>query len=136
MSALPLHRISLREISNWGGEAFWVYDHVLAARPGALLLVPVHLVDGSLKDLCALCPVPFESALAVMDQDKRLAFRDLVQLQLAEQARWPLVQELTGPGLWHAAQLPELRSTVYLHEFGTRLAVVDEFRITETVRGV
>ncbi len=128
-------RVVLSHILEWGrGEAYWVYDHVVAAKAGALLMVPAGIVDGSLKGLCALCPVPYESALAVMDQAGTLDFADVLALELAAPAAWPFVREMAGQGAWFAARLAEFRSRVYRHELGTRLAVADEFLVRETLR--
>ena len=129
-------RVPLKHIADWGsGEAFWVYDHVLAARPGALLMVPVHLVEGGLNDLCALCPVPYEGALAVMDQERRLVFEDLVDVDMLSPARWTLVQAMAGDGCWFGAYLPEMKSMVFRHEHGLRLAVAEELVLSQSLRG-
>ena len=128
-------RIALKDVAAWGnGQVFWVYEHVMAAIAGAILMVPVRLVDGSLRDVCALCPVPYQSALAVMDQERALAFEDVIALDLAPETRWPMVQAMAGEGAWFGAPLPEFKSRVYLHEHGTRLAVADEFLVRETLR--
>lgn len=131
-----MSRAPITAIAAWGhGRAFWVFDHVMAAIPGGMLLAPVPMVEGSLRELCALCPVPYESALAVIDQDGRLPFTELLELQLEPQARWPLVQRIAGEGLWRASRLADYRCRVYHHESGLRLAVADEFLIREKTRG-
>lgn len=128
-------RVAVAEIVSWGGgNAFWAYDHVMAAIPGSILLVPVHRVVGSLRDLCALCPVPYESALAVIDERRQLDYRDLLQVELDDQVRWAVVEQLLGQGAWFVARLPEFRSRVYLHQSGARLAVADELVFREFLK--
>ncbi len=130
-------KVDLALIAEWGrGFAYWAYEYVLAARPGALLAVPVHLVDGPLKDVPALCPVPYDQALAVLDYEKRIAFSDVLELSLLPDAGWPLVSAMAGEGGWFAGALPELRSRVYCHEHGTRLAVANELIAHERARAV
>lgn len=128
-------RVDVSAIAGWaGGQAFWAYDHIMAAIPGAIFMVPVHRVLGSLRELCALCPVPYETALAVIDQGQALEYEDVLGVELVEGVRWPMVVEAVGEGAWFVAPLRELRSRVYRHESGARLAVANEFVLRETLR--
>lgn len=131
-------RVPLDAIAGWGtqGEAFWAYDFVMAAMPGGILMVPVHRVVGSLRNVCALCPVPYESALAVIDEDGRLQYEDLLAVELVPEAKWSLVDALAGPGTWFAAHLAEFRSRVLRHESGLRLAVAEEFVLRSSSRAI
>lgn len=48
-----------------GGAVYRCFGHAFAARFGALLAVPLHLLDGDLRRLVDGCPVNYEEALTV-----------------------------------------------------------------------
>lgn len=49
------------------GRVWRAFDHLLAAGPGRLLLVPVGLADGDLTGVIDGCPVPWGEVWAVVD---------------------------------------------------------------------
>ena len=56
-------------ISRFAGDG-WVwrsFDHLLAAGPGRLLLVPVGLADGDMTGVVDGCPVPWPEVWALLD---------------------------------------------------------------------
>lgn len=132
---LNLRKVELRDLAKWGsGHIYWAFNHVLSAIPGALLAVPTHLVIGSLRDVPALCPVPYTDALAVLDEQRRVTYADVLELALADQVQLEQLQAIVGPGCWLSGSLPELRSRIYRHENGTRLAVANELVLNEKSR--
>lgn len=48
-----------------GGAVYRCFGHAFAARYGALLAVPLHLLDGDLRSLVDGCPVNYDEALTV-----------------------------------------------------------------------
>lgn len=61
---IPL--VSLLPFSH-DGCAYRAFDHLILARPGALLLVPVWLATGNLKSVVDGCPVPWAEVFDVLD---------------------------------------------------------------------
>lgn len=61
---LPLE--SLCRFSH-DGRAFRSFDHLIFARMGVLLLVPVWMASGDLRRVVDGCPVPWEEAFDVLD---------------------------------------------------------------------
>ncbi len=49
------------------GRAFRSFDHLIFARVGCLLLVPVWMGAGDLRRVVDGCPVPWEEAFDVLD---------------------------------------------------------------------
>lgn len=49
------------------GRVYRAFDHLIAARPGALMIVPIRLVTGSVQDVIDGCPVPHEEVYAVLE---------------------------------------------------------------------
>lgn len=50
-----------------GGRVWRSFDHLIAAGPGTLLLVPIGEVDGDMTSVTDGCPVPWAEAWAVLD---------------------------------------------------------------------
>ena len=49
------------------GRVWRAFDHLLAAGPGRLLLVPVGLADGDMTGVVDGCPVPWPEVWALLD---------------------------------------------------------------------
>ena len=49
------------------GRVWRSFDHLMAAGPGRLLLVPVGLADGDMTRVTDGCPVPWPEVWAVLD---------------------------------------------------------------------
>ena len=81
----PIERLRLFSAN---GQVYRAFHHLLAARMGSLLLVPLHLVLGRCDAVIDGCPVPWEEVHAVLD--------------------YPAVNPLTNPAKWdiddHVAQ--------------------------------
>jgi len=81
----PIERLRLFSAN---GQVYRAFHHLLAARMGSLLMVPLHLVLGRCDAVIDGCPVPWEEVHAVLD--------------------YPAVNPLTNPAKWdiddHVAQ--------------------------------
>lgn len=49
------------------GQVYRAFNHLIAARMGTLLLVPIHLVTGRCEAVLDGCPVPWEEVHAVLE---------------------------------------------------------------------
>jgi hypothetical protein len=74
----PIERLRLFATD---GQVYRAFDHLIAARMGTLLLVPLHLVTGRCDALVDGCPVPWEELHAVIE--------------------YPSVRPLTNPDKWN-----------------------------------
>lgn len=94
----PIFNIdTLRQFSA-DGRVYRAFHHLIAARMGALLLVPLHLVQGRCAEVVDGCPVPWEEVCAVLD--------------------YPAVNPLTNPAKWNIGDHAQLFAG-----FGVDLAV-------------
>lgn len=59
----------LRSFSRPPAELHRAYDHLIAARLGMTLMVPVAATEGKLEPLIDLCPVPWVEATAILEAD-------------------------------------------------------------------
>lgn len=65
-SLFPLINVShLTQFAGDGG-LYRAFDHVLAARPGSVLLVPMYRASGDLSRLIDGCPVPWDEVDEVL----------------------------------------------------------------------
>lgn len=107
-------------------EVFRAFDHLIALHHGALLLVPVGLVDGDITGVIDRCPVPWPEVWAVLDvppvspealSPERLARLAPALAQALPPHGWvrdcvpagervPTLQRLTGPSGVRWASLP------------------------------
>jgi hypothetical protein len=60
----PIERVSLFAAD---GQVYRAFDHLIAARMGTLLLVPMHLVTGRCDAVIDGCQVPWEEVHAVLE---------------------------------------------------------------------
>lgn len=69
MTSLSLTRLPLETLLPFtqDGRVFRAFDHLILARVGALLLVPVWRVAGDLRRVIDGCPVPWEEVCDVLD---------------------------------------------------------------------
>lgn len=69
MNVPPLFRIPLVSLLAFAqdGRVFRSFDHLILARAGSLLLVPVWAADGDLRRVTDGCPVPWEEVFDVLD---------------------------------------------------------------------
>lgn len=63
----PFFHIDRLRLFSADGQAYRAFDHLIAARMGTLLLVPLHLVVGQRDALIEACPVPHEEVFAVLE---------------------------------------------------------------------
>ena len=63
-SFFPIERLHL---FSTDGQVYRAFDHLIAARMGTLLLVPMHLVTGRCDAVIDGCPVPWEEVHAVLE---------------------------------------------------------------------
>lgn len=73
----PIERLRLFSAD---GQVYRAYDHLIAARRGALLLVPQLMVVGRLIDVVGGCPVPWEEVHAVLQYPNNSPIRELRSL--------------------------------------------------------
>lgn len=87
--SFPIERLRLFATDGVVSRAF---HHLIAARMGTLLLVPLHLVTGRCDQVVDGCPVPWEEVHAVLE--------------------YPVINPLTRPAAWnvddHVQQLEYL----------------------------
>jgi len=62
----PLRRFSTN------GLIYRAFNHLIAARMGTLLMVPMQLIAGRCDDLIDGCPVPWEEVHAVLEYPHQL----------------------------------------------------------------
>lgn len=69
MTHPALLRIPLETLSAFShdGRVFRSFDHLILARPGALLLAPVWVAVGDLRRVIDGCPVPWVEVFDVLD---------------------------------------------------------------------
>lgn len=69
MTHPALLRIPLETLAAFAqdGQAFRSFNHLIFARLGALLLVPVWVAVGDLRQVFDGCPVPWEEVFDVLD---------------------------------------------------------------------
>lgn len=62
-------RIEVRVLQQFDlhGQLWRAFDHLIARRYGALLMVPVGLTHGNLRHVVDRCPVPLEEATAILE---------------------------------------------------------------------
>lgn len=64
----PIQRLTL---FTTHGQIYRAFNHLVAARMGTLLLVPMQLVSGSCETVLDGCPVPWEEVHAVLEYPSR-----------------------------------------------------------------
>ena len=79
---IPIDRIRL---FSTDGQLYRAFDHLIAARMGTLLLVPLHLVVGRCDEVLDGCPVPWEEVFAVLEYPQQPPYATLIQDDLIEQ---------------------------------------------------
>lgn len=69
MTTISLPHLPLEKLLPFAqdGRVFRAYDHLILARVGALLMVPVFRVSGDLRRVVDGCPVPWEEVCDVLD---------------------------------------------------------------------
>jgi hypothetical protein len=63
----------LRSFNRPATQLYRAYDHLIAARLGMTLMVPVAASEGKLEPLVDQCPVPWIEATAILDVDYEVA---------------------------------------------------------------
>lgn len=124
-----LHIESMRHFAA-DGLVYRAFNHLIAARMGALLLVPFHRVQGSFEAVVDGCPVPWEEVYAVLDYPAVHTFTN--------PARWNIhnhVRQLESFGIDPAAceldyiapmMNGEEKVLRLVHPYGVRFAVVTQ----------
>jgi len=51
------------------GRLYRAFDHLIAARHGSLLMVPLIVLQGRFDGVVDGCPVPWEEVCAVLDNE-------------------------------------------------------------------
>jgi hypothetical protein len=74
----PIERLRLFAADS---QVYRAFHHLIAARMGTLLLVPLHLVTGRCDAVVDGCPVPWEEVHAVLE--------------------YPAIHPLTNPSKWN-----------------------------------
>jgi len=87
----PLIPLSLIASFSRVDVAFRAFDHLIAPGVDGLLFVPIHLVDGDLRQVVDGCPVVWEEAWATIDSPVEEA-QDVAATQLAH--AWPRLASL------------------------------------------
>jgi hypothetical protein len=89
----PIERVRLFATD---GAVFRAFDHLIAARMGTLLLVPMHLVTGRCDAVVDGCPVPWEEVYSILE--------------------YPPINPFTNPSKWSgmASRADQLQQLQYL----------------------
>lgn len=100
-------------------RVFRAYGHVVAAECGLVAMAPLTAIDGPLQGLEDGCPVSWDEACAV------IAARPAALVALDSPDFGSAVARLgaLAPDGWLMATLPELRSVVFCHPCGVRVAM-------------
>jgi hypothetical protein len=101
-------------------RAFRSFGHAIAAEPGLVAVVPLHLLEGSLLGLVDGCPVPWDEACTVIDADAAGAEVDLDNPDFTDVVARLANVAVTG---WRMAALPALRAVLFAHDCGLRVAI-------------
>jgi hypothetical protein len=117
--------VAVSDMLRWGsGRLFWAFQHLIAARPGSVLLLPDRKALGALAAAQEACPVPYEQVLAALDP--ALAWRPVVGIDAAAFSGFLEAHAMAGPGPWDAARLEQLPAFVLRHVGGLRLAIAQD----------
>lgn len=108
-------------------RVFRAYGHAMVAESGLVAVVPLAAIDGPLQGLEDGCPVSWDEACAV------IAARPAAGVALDSPDFGSAVARLRAlaPDGWQMATLPELRSVVFCHPCGVRVAMTADlaFRV-------
>lgn len=63
----------LRGFNRPAAQLYRAYDHLIAARLGVTLMVPIAASEGKLEPLIDQCPVPWLEATAILEVNYELA---------------------------------------------------------------
>lgn len=68
-------RVHVRQLAPFSGDGrvYWAFDHLVAARSGAVLLVPMWVVHGPLDGCVHGCPVPWDEVFDVLHTPRHKA---------------------------------------------------------------
>lgn len=69
MTTTPVSAQLLRRFNRPDAKIYRAYDHLIAARIGMTLMVPVAATSGVLDDLIDRCPVPWLEATTIIAAD-------------------------------------------------------------------
>ena len=126
MNAVSLE-VSISAIAAFSadGRVFRAFGHVVGAKPGAILLVPLGRTTGSLRDLVDVCPVPWEEVWSVLDAP--LALPELMPTEEMCR-RFPRLAQVSPYG-WMRDRIPSFAAGVDValrltHPSGIRFASV------------
>lgn len=115
------------------GRAYRAFDHVICARDGAVLMVPLINVDGDLRRLVDRCPVPYEDCLSMLDEPE--AAPQQPALSFVAESGFHLAMHVFGPG-WAVGMTMQQRAWLFLHPVsGAKLAISRELEARQ-VQGV
>ena len=99
---LPEFSISSIAAFSSSGYVHRAFGHLVAAKPGSLLVVPLPLVTGDLRQVVDGCPVPWAEVWLLIDTDplKPVALESSQVL-----ATWPTLAKVAASG-WVIDSLP------------------------------
>lgn len=117
--------VAVLDMLRWGGgRLYWAFQHLIAARPGSVLLLPDRKAVGPLAAARQACPVPYDQVLAALDP--ALVWRPVVAIDAVLGSGVTEAHAIAGPGPWDASRLHGPRGYVLRHAGGLRLAVADD----------
>lgn len=117
--------VSVMDLLRWGGGSiFWAFQHLIATRPGSVLLLPDRKAVGSLAAVRQACPVPYDQVLAALDP--ALVWRPVAAIDAAPGSGVREAHAIAGPGPWDASRLHGPRGYVLRHAGGLRLAIAED----------
>lgn len=65
-------RVHVCQLAPFSGDGrlYWAFDHLIAARPGAILLVPLYVVLGQIEGALHGCPAPWDEICDVLQAER------------------------------------------------------------------
>lgn len=128
MTTTIIHIDQLRQFSA-DGQVYRAFGHLIAARMGSLLLVPLPLVEGRLDQVLDGCPVSWEEVFAVLEYPARHPLTNPAQWHGADSAVRAFTRlglDLTGCVLDHITPMVQGKETTLrlTHPCGVRFAEV------------
>lgn len=107
-------------------RVYRAFGHAIAAESGLVMLAPLVCVEGALTGMVDGCPVPWDEVWQTLEAGPAKP----VKLQAFSRQAGRLAQ-LAHEG-WHLAPLPALKSVVFIHESGVRVAMTADLAYGES----
>ncbi|WP_152966472.1 hypothetical protein [Gulbenkiania mobilis] len=109
-------------------RVYRAFGHAIAADSGLVMLAPLASVDGPLIGMVDGCPVPWDEVWQTLEAEPAHPVRLNSPDFAGAVSR---LEQLATEG-WQLATLPSLRSVVFVHESGMRVAMAADLAFRGT----